>query len=98
MRVRAKNRWLLRVPNGTKTIGMTEPGKQAKGTKRKREDELPGDMQLENILNPIDQATLEQAANQARSIMSTGIEVLILSRCKTAWLWSLTMIKRWKIS
>lgn len=32
MRVRAKNRWLLRVPNGTKTFGSNPK----KGIKRKR--------------------------------------------------------------
>lgn len=38
MRVRAKHRWLLRVPNGTKTFGGGGGKSGAKGIKRKRED------------------------------------------------------------
>lgn len=84
MRVRAKHRWLLRVPNGTKTFGGGTTSKAAKGTKRKRAAETSADTSsLDGFSGGLDMHFQElAAAHQVQALQQQNPQDAALAQAK----------------
>jgi len=73
MRVRAKNRWLLRVPNGTKSgLG---PQRDAGGTgkKRPRDDETNEEVNMQDLERVIMVRTRQRRKNRLRFLLILNV-------------------------